>query len=152
MAKVTVEGNILAIQLSLFTKIAGHTRHFRIPLVLVRSASVEAQPYQMLSEMDTLPEMPHAPPGSPASDPRDDMKIARIPIFNISGGFLVGWHGPDSSKVFAHVWDGRPALRVDIDMDAWERLLGPGPFGISGFLVTVHDPESTAAEIRAALG
>lgn len=83
------------------------------------------------------------------------MNIARIPIFNISGGFLVGWYGPDSSKVFAHVWDARPALRVDIDMDACEHLLGPrpfGPFGISGFLVTVHVPEPTAAEIRAALG
>lgn len=149
MTKVTVEGNILAIELPLLTKIAGYPRHWRIPLVLVRSASVEAQPYQRLSEIDTLPEMPPAPPGSPASDPRDDMKI-RVPIINTTGGFLVGWFGPDNSRVFAHVRDGRPALRVDIDADARARL--GGPLAFSSILITVHDPDSTAAEIRAALG
>jgi hypothetical protein len=113
MAELRIEADELVVELSELEKIGALRGDVRVPLTAVRDVRV-------------------------AEDPRPELRGMRAPGTGIPGVIALGSRRGQGHD-FAAVYHNRPAVVVDLEAAAFDRLV-----------ITVPDPQSTAATVRAA--
>jgi hypothetical protein len=119
MAALVVDGGDLVVRLSPLEIICTFRGNVRVPLTAVRAAAVDPQPWRSLLSL---------------------RRVRISPGAGIPGVLTLGTCGFGRDRAFAAVHGRHPAVRVDLDTATSH---------FSQLLVTVADPEATAATIMA---
>jgi hypothetical protein len=119
MAALAVDGGDLVVRLTPLEKLGTFRGNVRVPLSAVRAARVDPEPWRSLLSL---------------------RRVRISPGAGIPGVLTLGTCGFGSDRAFAAVYGRRPAVRVDLDTSGSH---------FSQLLVTVADPEATAAAITA---
>src|ERR1039457_6343088 len=140
MAALVVDGGDLVVRLSPLEKICTFRGNVRVPLTAVRAAAVDPQPWRSLLSLRRVRISPGA--GIPGGLTPRTVRVGRGRGFGagVPGLLPLGPCGFGRDRAFAAVHGRHPAVRVDLDTATSH---------FSQLLVTVADPEATAANIMA---